>query len=174
MTMNQKGYRWIAILIFLIAGLWIGMQMTNYSKVDLYFPDSNGEWLIAEERRVEKVPDEIRADQLMEELIKGPSEEGLTGSVPGGTALLPLTVESPKIVIEDKIAHVNFSVELINNHPGGSTGEAMTLGSIVNTLTELNEIDQVQIYVNGEKVETLSGHFSVSEPLDRIEELIKP
>ncbi len=172
--MKQKWYKWIAIALFLIVGVWLGVRMNNYHEITLYFPDSNAEWLVAETRRVETVPEELKPDQLVEELINGPTEEGLVSAIPEGTVLLPLDSDIPKILVENGIAKVNLSEEFKSNHPGGSAAETMTLGSIVNTLTELEGIDKVQLYINGHIVESLNGHWGINEPLARMPELIKP
>ncbi|MEW6400002.1 MAG: GerMN domain-containing protein [Bacillota bacterium] len=54
-----------------------------------------------------------------------------------------------------------------------SPGEALAVAAIVNTLTEFPDIRQVQILVEGRKVESLAGHADVSRPLTRNERLIK-
>ncbi|MGI6328707.1 MAG: GerMN domain-containing protein [Dethiobacteria bacterium] len=49
----------------------------------------------------------------------------------------------------------------------GSGTEAVLLSSIVWTLTQLEEIEAVQILVEGEIVDSLGGHCSASIPLTR-------
>ncbi|MBQ5389910.1 MAG: GerMN domain-containing protein, partial [Anaerovibrio sp.] len=56
---------------------------------------------------------------------------------------------------------------------GGSTGEEMLVGSLVNTLTEFPEIKKVQILVEGKEIDSLSGHLDLSRPVERMPELIK-
>jgi spore germination protein GerM len=125
--------------------------------VYLYFGDSQAMGFNREERTI----DVVTPEKLIEELINGPVFEQNKQTIPDGTKLID-------IKIEDKIAYVNFSRELTENHWGGSAGESMTIGSIVNTLA-LNEgtgIEKVQILVNGEKIETLAGHIDTSIPLE--------
>ncbi len=66
---------------------------------------------------------------------------------------------------EDGIATADFSEELVSRFPGGSSNEAATVYSIVNTLTSLPGVEKVQILVEGEVVETIGGHLDVSSPL---------
>jgi len=73
--------------------------------------------------------------------------------------------------LEDGLCTVDLSKDFVDNHSGGSAGELMTLGSIVNTLTEFPEIDRVQILVEGQAGETL-GNMLLDEPLYRFEDLI--
>ena len=70
-------------------------------------------------------------------------------------------------------AKVDFNRAMVDKLSGGSTGEEMLVGSIVNTLTEFPEIKKVQIVIEGRKVETLKGHMDTSQPITRMEELLK-
>ncbi|HEY8497940.1 MAG TPA: GerMN domain-containing protein, partial [Limnochordales bacterium] len=55
---------------------------------------------------------------------------------------------------------------IIERHWGGTTGELLTVYGIVNTLTQLPGIRQVQIVVEGRPVETLAGHVDLTQPLE--------
>ena len=70
------------------------------------------------------------------------------------------------------MATVDFSKELKTKHWGGSTGESMTIMSIVNSLTELPGIEKVQILIEGQKEDTLAGHWDLSSPISRDESII--
>jgi len=125
--------------------------------VYLYFGDSQAMGFNIEERTI----DADTPERLIEELINGPAFEQNKQTIPDGTKLIDIKVE-------DNIAFVNFSKEMTDNHWGGSAGESMTIGSIVNTLA-LNEgtgIEKVQILIEGEKIETLAGHIDISIPLE--------
>ena len=67
---------------------------------------------------------------------------------------------------------VDFSSEIIDNHPGGALEEALTVFSLVNTLTELDPRAKVQILVNGQEQETLRGHMGLDHPFSRYESLL--
>jgi len=125
--------------------------------VNLYFSDSQAMGLIIEQRSV----DDDTPQRLIEELIKGPLLAENVPTIPLGTRLIG-------IEITGGTAFVNFSEEFILNHGGGSAGESLTLGSIVNTLVlhEGSEIQKVQILVDGSIVETLAGHIDISIPLE--------
>lgn len=133
--------------------------------ITLYFPDENAMFVVPEEREV--VVDRPKEEIVMEELLKGPNDPDLYPvNIPEGTKLL-------SIEVKEGIAYVDFSKELKEKHSGGSTGEAMTIDPIVNSLTELPNIDKVQFLIEGKKEEVLAGHVTFNEPFERSEDMIK-
>lgn len=130
----------------------------------VYFSDANAEYLIPEMRTVEagKSP----AVGIIEELIKGPTRSDLTKTIPEGTKLISLE-------INNGVAYVNFSREFKENHWGGSAGETMTLYSVIDSLTELPEIKRVQFLIEGNKTDTLAGHYDILNPMERDPFIIK-
>ncbi|MFH2012540.1 MAG: GerMN domain-containing protein [Pseudomonadota bacterium] len=135
--------------------------------LNLYFAEPNTERLILEERKVKVYGDlTSRSKQLILELIKGPNTN-LTGTIPPGTTLLDLSINP------DGIAFVDFSSELTNRHPGGSSAELLTIYSIVNSLTlNFKEIKKVQILEEGKKVDTIAGHILAIMPFEANTEII--
>lgn len=130
----------------------------------LYFGDDQAMEVLPERRAVEVPSDPSQRPPLytlvVQELLKGPTDPLLRKTLPPEAKLL-------SIQVTDGLALVNFSKELQTKHWGGSAGEAMTLLSLVNSLTELPETQKVQILVEGKKIETLAGHFETMEPLTR-------
>ncbi len=163
-------------LVFGCAGKWPGntqRPVTSPDKIDqeitLYFSDDQAMYLQGEKRLV-TVEKGREAQQLpaavINELISGPVTQNLYPTIPPETTLLG-------IEIKEETAYVNFSEELKTGHWGGSTGELMTIISIVNSLTELKGIEAVMILINGETQETLAGHLDISEPSGRFETMLK-
>jgi germination protein M len=139
-------------------------------KISLYFSDDQAMYLVPESRDIQIQKDTKTetsiAEAIVNELITGPTDTKLIATIPKETKLHSLK-------ITDQIAYVDFSEEIRSKHPGGSSGEMMTLNSIVNSLTELTGIKKVQILINGAKVDTLVGHADLSQPLSRNESIIK-
>ncbi len=131
--------------------------------INLYFPDQLAEKVHLEVRTL-LIEDSRTARGAILALIDGPRAENLTTSIPPGTELL-------NINIRNRICYVDFSREFIDNHQGGTAGELMTLASIVNTLTDFDTIDRVQILVEGQSGTTL-GHIILDRPLQRMSDLI--
>ena len=134
-------------------------------EVNLYFSDSQAMYLVPEKRKISQIPSLAR--QAVIELIKGPESSGLYPVIPEGTQV-------NEVYIADDIVYIDLSEEIFKNHPGGSSGELMTVYSIVNTLTEIPPIKGVQILVGGNEMNSLVGHIDISMPLLRDEDWIKP
>lgn len=99
------------------------------------------------------------------ELIRGPK--------PGSdlSPVLPRETTLNGVRIRGGVAYADFGSGLTRLNVG-SEGEAMVVGAIVNTLTQFPGVNQVQILVNGSRVESLAGHVDVSVPLRRNESLV--
>lgn len=137
-------------------------------QVTLYFGDPESDFLVAEKREISKRDDvEEEAEELIGELARGPKGK-LIVTLPPRTRLLGFQID------ERGVARVNFSKELSKDHPGGSSGEMLTVYSVVNSLTRnFPQIKSVQLLIEGRRVETIAGHLSVAHPLRPNPELIK-
>ena len=133
--------------------------------VNVYYPRSDGTGLVAVRRTVSTEKDD-KYTAAMKSLLTGTKEKGQTN-------VFPKKAKLRSVVVKDGIATVDFSKELQTNFSGGSTGEEMLIGSIVNTLTDFPEVQKVSILIDGSAVDTLSGHMDLSEPLTRMTELLK-
>jgi len=133
--------------------------------VTLYFADSTGTKLVAEERQVAKVAGIGRVS--MEELIKGPAQASLKATLPANTKLLDINIR------QDGLAIVDFSGALIKELPASATAEKLAIYSIVNTLTQFPTVQKVELRVDGKKVDTLLGHEKIDQKLVRNTSLIK-
>ena len=101
----------------------------------------------------------------MQALLTEPTEKDEFSVMPKGTKLRSVKFETGQV-------SVDFSREFVKNFTGGSTGEIMLVGSIVDTLTEYTEVKTVQILVEGKSIDTLAGHMDLSEPLKRMPDLL--
>ena len=134
-------------------------------EVNLYFSDSQAMYLVAEKIKIPQTTS--LAKEVVVELIKGPTSSNLYSTIPEGTRV-------NEVYIADDIVYVDLSEEVFKNHSGGSSGELMTVYSIVNSLTEISPIKGVQILVEGNERNSLVGHVDISMPLLRDEDWIKP
>ena len=132
--------------------------------IKLYFSDEAGEGLNIERREV-LVPASTTVEKVVvEELIKGPKNaENL--------AIVPPDVRVLSAETKNGVCFVNLSKEFKSSFTGGSTGEILTIYSIVNSLTELETIKSVQFLIEGEKKDALS-HMAINEPITRNKSII--
>jgi germination protein M len=128
--------------------------------VALYFSDEQAEYLVAEARRIPRVENPSNtARAVLEELIRGP-RSGLQPTIPPGTQVRGDTG------CQNGVCVVDLSGEVVSNHSGGSSGELMTVYSIVESLrANVKGFQSVQLLVNGKARETLAGHIAISGPL---------
>ena len=133
-------------------------------KVNVYYPNNDGTSLVAVSRIVNTEKDD-KYTAALKSLLTGTKEKGQTN-------VIPKRAQLRSVMVKDGVATADFSRELEQNFSGGSTGEEMLIGSIVNTLTDFPEVQSVQILIEGASVETLSGHMDLSEPLTRMKELL--
>lgn len=131
--------------------------------VTLYFANEDASGLAAERRPIRSSDDRIAS--TLDGLLAGPQTPHLLRTIPAGVQVLGYRLEGSTL-------YVDFSKELRTNHWGGSTGEIMTVYSIVNSLTAVPGVDKVVITLEGELQETLVGHLILDEPLARDESLI--
>ncbi len=160
--MKNKIFKFIIILIILIAVLGVvyyfiaGTNLIVKEKtVNLYFSTKDAMYLESENRT-------IKGKNLYKEavnaVIEGPTDSDLSKTVPKETKILNVSKNNDTI-------QVDFSKEIIENHWGGSTGERLTVYSIVNTLAQFDEIADVKFLIEGKEVDTLVGHMDLSRPL---------
>ena len=113
--------------------------------ISLYFKNTETNSLIAEAkcsdvRDLSKDP----YTYLINLLIVGPENEKLESPIPEGTKV-------NSCALKGNTVYVDLSKEFIDNAPAGIEEESMVVYSIVNSLTELNEVSNVKFLINGEE-----------------------
>lgn len=134
--------------------------------VTLYFGARGAEHLV---REVRKIPEQKmllkQATELVKELVKGPFAPHARPLIPADTQLRSLFYAQGTFIVD-------LSKEFADTHPGGAVEEALTLYSIVNTLTELDRKARVRFLINGLEQETLKGHIGLKNAFSRYEQLL--
>ena len=113
--------------------------------ISLYFKNIETNSLIVEAKCID-------AKELYKEpysclinlLIAGPENEKLESAIPEGTKV-------NSCALKGNILYIDLSKEFIDNAPSGIEAESMVVYSIVNTLTELNEVSGIKFLINGEE-----------------------
>lgn len=134
--------------------------------VILYFADRNTGVLIPEKRMVDKTAVLQKVEEtIVNELIKGPEDPVKAAVIPKGTRLLSVKKDNDTVIVD-------FSEEFDKNHPGGSASEMLTIYSVVNSLTELKDIDKVKFLIEGKERKEYKGHYQFDIPFERDETVI--
>ena len=111
--------------------------------VTLYYQNKETKELMREGRKVDAKT--LLTDPyttLVNLLMEKPKNEQLQSAIPEATRVL-------KTELKGDTVYVDLSKEFIDHHSGGSKEENATVYAIVNTLTELNEVNSVKILING-------------------------
>lgn len=135
----------------------------NTQMVKLYFSNKDATSLVCERRNIALVDNNLEKS-IVTELIKGPVDPKLNATIPTGTNVM-------SIETKEGICFVNLSDEFVSKHSGGSSAEVMTIYSVVNSLTELENVYKVQFLVGGKKLDVYK-HMMLSEPFERDETVI--
>jgi germination protein M len=148
-------------------------KLTDKVPIHLYFANEDNTKLKLEIRYIPlseaKKSVNNRASLIVKELINGPdSKSGLKATIPAGTK------QGARIKIDAAkgIATVDFSKEFIDKHPGGKIAEQLTIYSIVNSLTELKEIQKVRFTIAGKVLKEYKGSYQFDAPFPRAAVLI--
>lgn len=137
-----------------------------WTEYTVYYTDRQRRYLIGHEISVNMATEDDLIGQLMEALTHPPENSGLFSALPPGTDLLGYA-------IDDGICTIDFSGEFEYNGWKNAEAQRLTLLSVVNTLTQLDQIHQVEFTVEGNLlVQYLS--ISINAPLTREEGAIGP
>jgi spore germination protein GerM len=102
--------------------------------------------------------------QTLNKLLEGPTAEelnlGLLNLIPENTRLISAAVE-------DGVAYLNFN-ESFRFNPMGVEGFVAQLQQIIYSTTEFSTVDEVQILIEGQRVDYLGGEgIYIGEPISR-------
>lgn len=120
-------------------------EQERQTMISLYFINPESNTLVPEARRVDaKTLLENPYKVMVELLIEGPKNDKLVASIPGGTKVNNAELKNSVVVLD-------LSKEFIDNQTGDAEIVSLSIYSIVNTLTELNEVNCVKILIDGEE-----------------------
>ncbi len=150
--MNKKWTKWTAcVLVLLFLCTLTACTAEDHYKytAKLYFLNNAGTKLEIEEREILLPNDEQVSlpNLVLSELLKGPARSDLKRSVPEGTSIL-------KIDVTNRVATVDFNA---NFRFDKEVDSIFARTAVVSTLTELAEVDEVKILVDGEDLRTTDG-----------------
>ena len=133
-------------------------------ELKLYFANEQGNALITENISVRYNSNTSIEKLIVEQLLKGPSKEGLYPVIPPETKVLGVSVK-------DNVCYVNLDEGFLNNTY--TIDPKITIYAIVNSIVDGGASSQVQILVNGESDITYMGTVDLSKPLSRDQNLVE-
>ena len=130
-------------------------------KATLYFASEDGLRLVPTERDVPLAAGAVaQARAIIEAQLSAEPAAPLMSTIPKGATLRGVFVS------ERNEAFVDLDPVIKTAHAGGSHQELMTVYTIVNALlTNLPNLQEVQILIGGQEVDTLAGHVDLRRPL---------
>jgi hypothetical protein len=145
-------------------------KLNSELPIRLYFANQDNTKLQLEVRYIplEEAKKSVnnQASLIVKELINGPTGKNAQATIPKGTKL-----RSP-VSINGNVATVDLTKEFIENHPGGKSEAQMTIYSIVNSLTELKDIEKVKFTIDGAAKADFKGVIQLNAVFPRTEALI--
>lgn len=127
------------------------------ASIHLYFSNTTGDGLVETTEEVQYSTNMSMEKVIMENLLAGPKEKGMIAAIPDGTELVSVTTT-------DGTCYVNLDETFMNQVY--EIQEPIVIYSIVNSLSEVPTINNVQISVNGDT----SGVYRNSFALDTLYE----
>ena len=180
---RKEGILIIVILIFLVLliGIYIFFKNKNnvieeYTPqeeiteeqlretiVTLYFKNKETGEIDSEARKVDvSILMKDPYNYLLNELINGPKNEKMEKVIPEGVKLNNTKLEGNVLIID-------LSNEFIKNAPSQKEEQYKILKSIVNTVTELTEVNYIKILIDGEEGKGfVNNGIMFNEKIERI------
>ena len=137
---------------------------TKIVKLNLYYANKSGDKLKPQSSVLEYNANVAVEKVVVEQLIAGPSEEGFFATIPKDTKVMSITTK-------DGVCYVNLDTAFTSQ--GYDVLGAVTIYSIVNSLTEISGINSVQILVNGETSINYKDNISLETIFQRNPEIIE-
>ena len=132
----------------------------------VYYASTDRRYLIRQTVNCQNASLEEMTMYLLEQLLTPPAGSGLRSALPAGTRFLSVTVA-------EGLCTVDVSQEFDSRRFYAMSAQCLSLLSVVNTLTTLEEIDRVEFTVEGNLL-IRYGSLSITEPLARDERCIGP
>lgn len=142
-----------------------GSAINSYQEatIVLYFANETGDKLVSESRTIRHNSNTAMEKVIVEQILKGPSENGHYPTIGSDAKLLNVSVK-------DNICYVNFDEGVqLNTY---DLIPEVALYSIINSLVSNGIAEQVQISVNGDTTVKFQGVLSLEKPLAVNEELV--
>ncbi len=134
-----------------------GLSSQKKATLTLYYANEKGDALVKKIQDVVYESSYSIEKDVINRLIQGPFEDGYYRTLPSNLQLI-------SIGVKDKICYVNFDSSFLSD--ALSIDGNLIVYSIVNSLTELADVQRVQIMVDGDS-NIVFRDISLGSPLER-------
>jgi len=143
-----------------------GSEINAYENTELilYFASEDGKQLIRAKRPVIYNSNISMEKLVVEQLIGGPVSKDVYPTLSKNTKIVGVT-------LKDRICYVNLNEGFLEQM--SNVSPEVTVYSLVNSLTELNSVDKVQIFINGKTDVTFRETYSLNTLFEKNEDVIK-
>ena len=143
-----------------------GSEINAYENTELilYFASKDGKRLIRAKRPVIYNSNISMEKLVVEQLIGGPVSKDVYPTISKSTKIVGVT-------LKDRICYVNLNEGFLEQM--SNVSPEVTIYSMVNSLTELNSVDKVQIFINGKTDVTFRETYSLNTVFEKNEEVVK-
>ncbi len=140
---------------------------THYDSytVNLYFANETFDALCADSEIIFPTPGETLEHAVVSKLLNGPESDKMRRTIPVGTQINNIYVS------EEGVCVIDFSRAFIDNVSHENITEALTLYSVVNTVTELPMINRVKFLIDGESVRGYA-YYDLTKPFTNSSEFL--
>ena len=137
-----------------------GSEINNYqyTTLTLYFANETGDKLVPETRSVYYSTSVPLERVVVEQLVKGPAEEGHYAVLPSNTNILSVTTS-------ENIAYVNFDNTFMNGTM--SVVQEIPIYALVNSITTNCPVQRVQFSIDGESDVTFRESMKLNQFYER-------
>ncbi len=142
----------------------IEKDSTENKYAALYFADKTSRKLKKEIRRINITDSQSIEQYILNGLIEGPKSKELESVLSPDTSIISAQTT-------DGTCFVNFSAAFVSKNSGSKEKEMNAVYSVVNSLTELDSVKNVQFLIDGKKSDSF-GSISISGTFYRNESMI--
>jgi len=131
-------------------------ELSKY--ITVYYTDSNKKYLIPLTIKTDKTSAEDRAKEALRYLSEG--IEGIEG-----ISVFPNKMKIREFQIKDGTAEIDLDLDALFAFNDEVQYAEIAIDSVVRTLTSIDGIDQVQLLVNGKKLDYVTSNMSIKDPI---------
>ncbi len=137
-----------------------GDEINAYERTEitLFFANSDGTALVAEHRNVVYSSNISMEKLVMEKLLEGPENASMRATLSSDRKINSISVKDGTCYVDLSDPAVDFT---------GAVSEEVSIYSIVNSLSEIEGVNHVQISVDGATDRTLRGGINLDKPFER-------